>query len=395
MTSPSRPDLLVLSSSADGHHPEYLRWILEGARCHGVERIAVGGPERLLSHAGVRLQLDGVRGFPLPETDAAREATSYGKRERLMQAAVQRAVETLRPRAVLLTTFDAAQIGLATGLRFRFPVSLSGILMRPPLRAPTSTARGRLRTALKRTLLRTAMRNPHVNAVFTLDPDAVAPLERMRVPAIYLPDPVDPPTPGIDSDAVRARFGIPPDHQIAVLFGSLEHRKGFVELLRALTLLPPDRAARLTTLIVGTAYEGTRAALVAAVAEARAAGAAVAFEEAFLPDDELASIVDAAAVILAPYRGHVGSSGVLLRAAAAGVPVLGPSTGQMGREIQRHQLGVPVDTSDVGEIARGLVDALDGVGFDARSAAAYAAAHSPERFADALFSPPSPLAPPA
>ena len=312
-----------------------------------------------------------------------------------MKAAVRRAVADLEPASVLLTTLDLVQLGLATGLRFQQPVSISGILMRPPLDAPQVEARQKLSTALKQALLRGVAHNPHLDGVFTLDPDAVAPLARLGLPTTYLPDPVEPPSPVMGPDAVRARFGVPPGDRIAVLFGSLEHRKGFTELLRALPLLPNDRAAGLTTLIVGRTYDDTRAPLAAAIREARAAGAAVSFEEGFLSDTELAALVAASAVVLAPYQGHVGSSGVLLRAAAAGVPVLGPSTGQMAREIQRYQLGVPVDTSSPHEISRGLADALNGVGFEARSAAAYAAAHSPERFADALFSPPSPLALPA
>jgi glycosyltransferase involved in cell wall biosynthesis len=59
-------------------------------------------------------------------------------------------------------------------------------------------------------------------------------------------------------------------------------------------------------------------------------------------------------VVLAPYQRHVGMSGILLLAAAAGTPVLSSNYGLMGALVRRHQLGITVDSTSIADIANGL-----------------------------------------
>ena len=390
-TSP-RPDLLVIAPSGDGHHGEYLRWVLDGARRHAYVSVVAAGPGSLFDHDRVRpLLTSGVRALRLPEMERALSTPSLWEQGRLTAAAIRQAVESTDATSVLLTYLDRAQLGLATGLRFTRQIS--GILFRPTLHEATSRALGRrLHEARKRLVLQAAAANPHLDRVFTLDPDAVGSLRARGLDAVYLPDPVEPPAPGANAEAVREQYGVEPERQLAVLFGSLEDRKGVFELLRALPHLAPESARALAVVIVGKTYDEVRPRLQQAVrAASEQTEVQVVFREAFLPDADLSSLIGASDLVVAPYQGHVGSSGVVLRAAAAGVPVLAPTTGLIGRDVARNRLGTCVDTADPSAIARGLVRGLGGEGFQAEDARAYVAAHSVDRFADVLFGQRPPL----
>lgn len=364
-----------------GHHPEYVRWILDGARARGLGHVAVAGPADLAE------ALPEAEVLPLPELGASLTGMSPRDARRRTADALRRAVETTGAASVLATALDPARVPLATGLRFSRPVRIAGILLRAALHAPPAPSLGgRGRQLANRLVLRGAAANPHLGRVFTLDPDAVASLRALGLDAVYLPDPVVPPEVTRSRSETLARYEIDADRRVALLFGSLEYRKGLFELLEALALLPPDVARGLAVALVGTTYDDIRPRLADAVRQLDGASAVqVVFHERFVPDDELNDLVAASDLVLAPYRRHVGSSGVVLRAAAGGRPVLGPETGQIGREVSRHRLGVTVDTSDPRAIADGLVRVLRGEGFDAVQAAAYAEAHSVERFCEVLF----------
>jgi glycosyltransferase involved in cell wall biosynthesis len=105
-------------------------------------------------------------------------------------------------------------------------------------------------------------------------------------------------------------------------------------------------------------------------------------------DEEMHALFAAASLVLVPYQRHVGSSGVVVRAAAAGVPVLGPSYGMLGMLIEDRCLGESVDTTRPEELAAGLARFLDPstpFPFDAEKARAYAAANTEEAMASTLF----------
>jgi len=351
--------------------------------------VTLAGPNDLVTHP-TRLDNSEVHlnTLVLPELDALGESTSLWDVGRRTGRAIRHAVESVQPTDVLLTYLDHAQLALATGLRFSFPVRISGILFRPTLHelAPL-TLKERMQDARKRILLRLASANPHLLRVLTHDPDAVKSLEACGLSAAYLPDPVEPMLPTEAAETVRAHFNIEQGRRISVLFGSLEERKGVFELLQALSHLAPLPASRLAVVIVGRVYDALRPTLLNAISQARSTSPAqIVFSETFLPEPDLVNLIAASDLVLAPYRDHIGSSGVVLRAAAAGRPVLAPNVGLMGREVRLNRLGVTVDTSDPEDIARGLADT--GTHFDPDRAAAYAASHSVERFGQILFGTP-------
>ncbi len=318
-----RPDVLVVSPYPGGHHAEYLRWIVEGLAARGA-RVAVGAHPALDADA---LDAAPVR---LVGLDRIARAGSLWAAGRATGAVVREAVQAARAPRVFLPYLDHTQLALGLGLRFAFPVAVSGILLRPTLHETPISGGDRVRHLRKRALLRLAARNPHLGAVLALDPDAVAPLGRLGLDARFLPDPVVPPSPGRSRDQVRQSMGIEAGRRLLLLFGSLEERKGVLATLDALGQIPTEAARQLALVVVGRADSTVAPRLAPSASGARRTGAQVVVEDRFVPDAELDDLVAAADVVLAPYLGHVGSSGVVLRAAAAGTPAAGDRGGHGG-----------------------------------------------------------------
>lgn len=388
------PDLLIVAPYAGGHHAEYLRWIVSGLADRGVGRMAVAAHPALLDAEADALAGTDATPLDVSPLDAPGSLWAVG---RATGVVVGRAIQAHRAPRVFLPALDHTQLALATGLRFGFDVRLSGILLRPTAHETPIGVGGRARQLRKTALLRLAARNPHLGPVLALDPDAVGPLRQLGLDAHWLPDPVRPPTPTHTPEAVRAALGIEPGRRLLVLVGSLEPRKGMFETLAAIGRLDDDMAGRIALVLVGRTYDDVRPRLEAAVAAAQQTAAQVLFQERFVPDADLDDLIRAADVVLAPYRGHIGSSGIVLRAAAEGTPLLATDGGMIGREVRRHHLGRVTDTGDPDALADALahIAADPADGFDAAAAAAYADAHSVDHFADGIHDALFPSTPPA
>ena len=372
-----RPDVLVVAPNRGGHHGEYLRWITRGLLARGLAVSVAAHPAHVADAHGADVR-------PLPDAQALADAGSAWARGRALAAMTRRAVADVGPRRVLLPYLDPLVLPLAFGLRLPAPVV--GLLFRVTTHETASGLGEHAKRAAKTAVLRLAARNPALGAVLPLDPDAVGPLRQLGLDARWAPDPVEPPRPQRSPAEVRAALGVEPDRHVAVLFGSLEDRKGAFETLDALGRMAPEDAARLAVVVVGRTYDDVRPRLLDAVAAGRETRAQVVFQERFVPDAELDDLTTAADAVLAPYLGHVGSSGVVLRAAASGTPVLATSAGMVGREVRRHRLGQTVDPADGAALAAALGRVARGErpGFDAAGAAAYAREHAVERFVDAV-----------
>ena len=230
-----------------------------------------------------------------------------------------------------------------------------------------------------------ALRHPALDTVLTLDPTAAGFLSRLGpARAVPVPDPAPPEPVVYDRESVRSELGVEDGRRMAALLGGLDGRKGALTTLRAVLDLPADAAARLCVVLWGRVHEAVREPFEALRAEAEGgAGAQVVVRDAFVPTDRIQSVVATSDVLLLPYDRHVGSSGFLVRAAAAGVPVLSQDYGLMGHLVRTHRLGRTADTSAPEPLARALADAArdPGTGFDRASAVRFAHGHTAEAFA--------------
>jgi hypothetical protein len=267
---------------------------------------------------------------------------------------------------------------------------VSGLWFKPAFRdvcgAPPPWARH------QKVLLARALSYPQLHYIFCLDPDVpglIAP-QSGRARLRYLPDPVVIPQ-AMDRasrERTRGRLGIAPDRIALLFFGQLARRKGLIEILAAARMLCDGHRQRLALIVAGASDDVDRDTVSNALEGLRRSGVQTLLCEGFLAEAEAEELFAASDAVLVPYLRHVGMSGVLLRAAAHGLPVLSQDYGLMGRLVRRHRLGLVADPRD----ARSLVDALavlvDGtVGdrFDPVAALTFARSHDASKFYRVIF----------
>ncbi len=396
--------ILLFDLYTGGHHGQYVRQLAAYWGEHALPgRLDVVVPPAFLeAHAEAARAAQQASGVRLLPIDGPVRLRSEGllrllRNDREHGRLLRRYVEALRPDHVLLLYFDHAQLSLAADLRFGFPVRISGIYFRPSfhyaqLNGAAPGARDRLKGLRKIVQLRAALRNRHFDTLFCLDPFAVPRVRALNTPAqaVALPDGIEQAAEAaMAPEQVRARLGVAPGRRLLLLFGALDRRKGLFELIEALALLSDEAMRRACLALAGTVTDADRRALGEALAALQATTTVqVLLHDAFVPDDEVPRLVGAADVVLLPYQRHIGSSGVLVRAAAAQTPVLGPDYGLLGALIRRRRLGLAVDTTDRRALALGLEACLTQplpALFDAAEAARYAAENTAEQFAETIF----------
>jgi glycosyltransferase involved in cell wall biosynthesis len=391
-----KTDVLLFSPYTGGHHPEYLHHLVDGwrKRSSGSLRVVcalslLDQHPRLLGNPG-----DASISFePITEAQALYESgTSLWKIALWHRKTLKLLSEKHRPRHIFLPFLDHMQPALAARIRLHGDPGISGILFRPETHyrslgrheAGESVARG----IKKRLLMRQALRHPYLRAVFSLDPTAVSSLSRYTTHAsvIHLGDPVPRQNPTRDRQETLGSIGAPPSRRCGLLFGALAHRKGVLELLRAATLLPADLAETLTLVLAGRLDSSIATSVHELVRTAEEAGIFVVLIDEVLDDQDLANLVHAADVILMPYLRHVGSSGALVRAAAARRPVIAQRYGLIGHLVEQHRLGICCDPTDPESLRAALARFLTGgIPFDPAAAKDYASKNTVEAFQETIW----------
>ncbi|MEL7362712.1 MAG: glycosyltransferase [Bacteroidota bacterium] len=284
-------------------------------------------------------------------------------------------------------------------LRMRVPPStrVSGILFRPSFHYASAKAsiETRVRELRKRATLWAALGHPQWATLFSLDPTAVGPIQALKPGAkvVALPDPVAQAARPEDREgahareALRAQLGVPEGRLMLLLFGVLDERKGLAEVSRALTMLRPDTARQLAVVFAGPIASRLEAQVTGWAEAARANGAVVVMRNRFMHEPEIRALLHASDGLLLCYQGHIGSSAVLIRAAGAGLPVIGATFGLLGAHIRRHRLGQAVESTDPVAIA-GALDVFartPRAGFDPEAAQRFAEANTVDGYVHTLL----------
>jgi glycosyltransferase involved in cell wall biosynthesis len=332
-------------------------------------------------HADLLGQLTaaGISCHTLRRVEEAREGVAglraLLKNDRMHGHALSEVAEA-GPDHIVFLYMDHAQLAIG---RYRKPTPrVSGILFRPTFHMPSSGLKHALTNLRKRIVLNKMLQSPALHRVFCLDPWAAAALGGPR--AVHLPDGITLPGPDVDPEALREELGLGdaqgPDHSpVFLMFGVLSERKGMLALADAWR-------GQGHLVLAGRVPKDEPLAETAATR--LAARPDVTWMNEYVSEARMASLFRAADVVLVPYQHHVGSSNVLIRAAAAGKPVIGSNSGLVGRLIAEHHLGLAVDTTQPDVWADALASA-GALPFDPASAARFAAANTPEAMGATLY----------
>lgn len=394
------PHLLIFEPDPRGHSGEWIEHILEAARQHPAAPrltfVVAAQMARRLESAHPRAE--GIRFQALdPREQAlcmhAKLAVSGMSRWSTMRRHVVGSGATHG----FALGLDHMSLPLAMGLGLAGR-PLSGILFRPSVHYAVigphrPSLKERVRDWRKDLLYRLMLANRAVRTVLSLDPyfpaDALCRYGN-GAKVVALVDPAFP-APEPRPEECKLASAVPPDRCCFVLFGEITQRKGILTLLESLMGLPSSLAPMAAVLIAGRIDPPLKAAVSAAVDQLARTRPDLwlKIEDRRLSEGEIAAIIRRSDVVLAPYQRFVGSSGILLWAAAAGRPVISQDYGLVGRLVRDHRLGMSVDTSDAPMLTSALALAIEegsaALGGDAAAMAVYASQQQPAAFANAVL----------
>jgi len=294
-------------------------------------------------------------------------------------------------------SLDHLSLPLALGLGGGRRRGLSGILFRPSTHyaALGSNAQSRgekLRDWRKRILYPLMLRNPALHRVLSLDPyffEMQKKINKYNSKIEVIGDPAFPLSPETHQRYENA----PLDRKFFLLFGALTERKGILTLYDALMHLPSDAANKCAIMIAGRIDPSIRGAIEIRMEalERFQANLWIEQRDRFIPDIELDALIRRSDVILAPYQRFVGSSGVMLRAASAGKPLLTQDYGLLGYLTRDYALGHTIDTTNSRQLAMTIASMTRNgstKNFSPAGASSFLEKRTPQAFAKAVFKSP-------
>ena len=376
MSDRRTPHALIFEPEHLGHQPAYVHALASWLQRNAVPidvTFVVARPllERLRAEDGFDLE----RSTAIQVSVLSDEQTSRCTQGGMVRKAMARwgivcdRLESTGATHAHMLFLDPFQLPLALGRSPGAGRTLSGILFRPSIHAIGENgnvpAAERFRDALKATLYGRMLRNASLSRVLTLDPffpqfaqARFAHGDKVRA----LPDPI------IEDSAASGVIGVevvsaPTDGRaMFLMFGALTARKGVLEILQALLVLPTEVRARIRVVLAGR----IDADCAAEVAELRRrlesvdpGGESLRIVDRFLSTAELEWLVARSDTVLVTYRRHVGSSGALVWAARHGKPVLAQDYGLVGALVREYRLGEVVDATDPAAIAKAMIGLAD------------------------------------
>ena len=254
---------------------------------------------------------------------------------------------------VLLMYFDTFQASFRLALRVPYPVA--GIFFRPVFHYEAwghgpANSREKFQEWRKRQLIRLVVRRRSLQTLFCLDPFVIPTLNRWagRNVATYLPDPVEVyPTTAADAAVLQQQLGIEPMRRVLLVFGQLDERKGLFTLIEALKRLSSAQQSNWCLLLVGPVDDGIAPALNSSLNTLTTQTTVqLVRHHSFVNEKDIQPYFMASDLIATLYQRHIGMSAVLVRAAAAGKPVLSSNYGLIGQLVRTWNLGQAVDAEN-------------------------------------------------
>jgi glycosyltransferase involved in cell wall biosynthesis len=399
---------MLFDLALGGHHGNYIQYLID----YACQKVDGGSIDIVVSPQFFEIHQDtvaAISSYQHPEINlvpiSISEAAALGSRDSGISRAFRnfrewqifcKYAKDLQTTHALIMYLDTCELPLAVGMPS--PCPFSGIFFRPTFHYNMfenyhPDRQDRLQQWRERIALNRILDRPQLETVFCLDPFAVKALanHQHHDKIVHLADPVQPyPSIQLDLATFRAKLGIEENRRVFLLFGALDGRKGIYQVLDAIELLSPELRQQLCLLLVGKTNATERSHIHQKVVALSQMDKPIQLVECydFIPENDVSSYFQVADIVLATYQRHVGMSGILLLAAAAGKPVLSSDYGLMGELVRRYQLGLAVDTTTPTEIAQALSRCLleipETLG-DRSQMQVFAAQNSIDRYTSTIF----------
>lgn len=239
---------------------------------------------------------------------------------------------------------------------FPLGVSYSGILFMPPFRNLNNTSQYKPNNFLKIYIIKLIYKKNWLQNIFILNED-----EKLKEWNAYfkgnkfkkLADPVFV-LKNIDYIDIRNLFQIPDNIRILFHFGSIEKRKGTLDIIESFNLLGDNIKKLFLVLIIGRFNNIEFYNEVICHINKYNLNKYFIVKNEFVSKDFIASCLKTSSLIMMPYKNVNSSSGVLGWSALYNIPVLGPSKGLLGELISNYELGFVLKNCNPEEIKQFL-----------------------------------------
>jgi len=220
---------------------------------------------------------------------------------------------------------------------------ISGICMRQKFhysKIGVGESSNKFRDFIEEALFKALLTRRGVANVYTIDPTLTTELQPYTVAGKlhHFPDPIATPV-VVDKSIASSRFGIDTSKKVnIVVYGALNDRKGVLELINAIA--SSDIRGQYRIVLAGK--QGGD--IVNALQESNAARLLRSSDRLteinrYLSVEEESCALSLADIVWVGYRGHLTMSGVLIKAASYGKPVVGCGYGLIGWYIKKYKLG--------------------------------------------------------
>lgn len=157
----------------------------------------------------------------------------------------------------------------------------------------------------------------------------------------YLVDPIVPLSVNGLQD-FRKDLNISPEKIVFLHFGALTSRKGTIEILEAICLIDDYTLSKCSFIFAGVVFNDIKDIFYELVNIINKKTKIIIFDR-FCDYEFLGSLCVASNYVLIPYKNFEQSSGVLGYAAQFNIPVVGPSSGLLGKLIKKNKLGFTIN----------------------------------------------------
>ncbi len=343
--------LLIVDIASTGHHPSYIRWILDAGLAQSAE-VILAGRTQLLEHPEVLASQSAFTRFPIavpPRLDGLlanwsglgliRGSWMIGRLYREVCRAVAR---TGRVDFVIVPFLDDCILGLSLPREAFGGIPWMAITMRTMFHygemgvvAPPQRFAG-----LRRWLLYRALRQNSMRCLLTIDPTLAAFAQKRSEIFMrkidYLPDPSTLHTALPSKPAARLQLKVPLEACLVVIFGEISARKGVVFLLQAAA--DPRCSDRIHILLAGRCRDRERLVTSEPFRSLEAAGR-IHVVDGYVRGAEERAVIAAADCMWIGHSNFYGTSGVMVLAARHGLPVLATEEGLIGYMARQHRIG--------------------------------------------------------
>ena len=332
ITSRGPLHVLIFEPRVEGHHVGYLKFVTEDLLAAGY-RLTLAIDARPEPIQRIREQMADLldRVTIIAVRDDSGRLVGGGKINSVATNLMQSGADI-----VFLNNLD--EIGSAMLRRAAIGIMppatlrgrLGGIYLRPRFLGPCGYSPNLWAKALG---FRRLLRGGWFSHLLLLDPYLQADFKAREpeAPMFFLPD-AYPAGFVADRNASRRQLGLPADKRVFLFYGGAYRRKGLHLAVEAMMALPQSTPAFL--LCAGQHDRVVARGLRELVAQNRAL-----VLNRYVSVEEEKQLFAASDVVLLPYHRHFGSSGVLVRAVGANLPVIVSDEELLGRLVREHGLG--------------------------------------------------------